>query len=335
MGSSLNGLEDSERSARIDGLLARAGVAAPVMRVDSASEPGSTNDTWIVEVEGGQHFVVREYRWPYQQEEPGRIRKEPILHRLLRTHGIPAPEMLAAAEGEWDAALLEYLPGRPLGEITNQLTAEARAQAWRSVGEVMRRLHSIDYPTEHAGVIVGEKVRPFDEGSWGGFCRGNMIQHAVRLPKRRPDLHIDVDRLQMLGDRFQPVLDDTPRALLHNDSHPWNVLVQETEGGWECSGLLDWEHAWVGDPTWDLVRMDLFRLKPIGPTPEAFWQGYGQHPIEPQASFYRLQISLWMANQYLDGSEALLPTYLQATSYVEDLDRRLSHLQSLLTDEKT
>lgn len=42
-----------------------------------------------------------------------------------------------------------------------------------------------------------------------------------------------------------------------------------------------------------------------------------------------------MASQYLDGSEALLPTYLQATSYVENLDRHLSHLHSLLTDEKT
>lgn len=332
IGSSVNGLEGSERITR---LLAQADVVVPVLHVDAASESGSTNATWIVEVEGGQRFVVREYRWPYQEQEPGRIRKEPILHRLLRTHGIPAPEVLATSEGEWDAALLKYLPGRPLGEITNQLTAQARAQAWRSVGEVMHRVHSIDYSTDIAGVIVGEKVRPFEEGSWGGFCRAGMIKHAVRLQKRRHDLRIDLDRLNTLGDRFLPVLDDTPRVLLHNDSHPWNVLVEETEGGWECSGVLDWEHAWVGDPTWDLVRMDLFRLKPMGPTPDAYWQGYGRHPTEPEASFYELQISLWMANQYLDGSKALLPTYQQATSYVEDLDRRLSQLESLLTGGKT
>lgn len=325
----MNGLEGSER---IDRLLARAGVPAPVSRMDEVSERGSTNRTWVVEVEGGQRFVVREYRWPYEEEELQRARKEVILHQLLRRHGVPVPEVLATAEeDDWDAALLEYLPGRPLGEITNELTAEARARAWRSVGEVMRRVHSIDYPTEDAGVIVGEKVRSFDEGSWGGFCRGGTIKHAVRLQERRPDLHIDLDRLETLGDRFQPVLDDTPRVLLHNDSHPWNVLVAETEGAWECSGVLDWEHAWVGDPTWDLVRMDLFRLKPIGATPEAYWSGYGRHPTEPQASFYELQISLWMANQYLDGSQALPPTYQQAMSYVEDMDRRLHRLEGLLT----
>lgn len=332
IGSSMNGLEGPEYITK---LLAQADVVAPVLRVDAASEAPSTNAAWIVEVEGGQRFVVREYRWPYQEREPDRIRKEPVLHQLLRTNGIPAPEVLATAEVDRAAALLEYMPGRPLGEITNQLTAQSRVQAWWSVGKVMRRVHSIDYPTDHAGVIVGEKVRPFDEESWGGFCRGDMIQPAIRLQKRRPDLHIDLDRLRTLGDRLLRVLDDTPRVLLHNDSHPWNVLVQETEGGWECSGVLDWEHAWVGDPTWDLVRMDLFRLRPIGPTPNAYWQGYGRHPTEPEASFYELQISFWMANQYLDGSRALLPTYERAMSYVDDLNRRLSRLDSLLRHEKS
>ncbi|HZD22717.1 MAG TPA: hypothetical protein VE569_04860 [Acidimicrobiia bacterium] len=99
--------------------------------------------------------------------------------------------------------------------------------------------------------------------------------------------------------------------------------------------MLDWEHAWVGDPTWDLVRMDLFRLKPKGPTPNAYWQGYGRHPTEPQASFYELQINLWMANQYLDGSQALLPTYELALTYVEDLDRQLSDLETRLPGDTT
>lgn len=118
--------------------------------------------------------------------------------------------------------------------------------------------------------------------------------------------------------------------LLHNDPHPWNVLVEETDHGWECSGWLDWEHAWVGDPVWDLVRMDLFRRKPIGPTPQAFWDGYGSPPSEPRRSFYELQINLWMANQYLDGSRALLPTYRTAIRYVETLDDQLPRLEKIV-----
>lgn len=307
-------------------------MTARVTRISEVSEWDSTNRTWVIDTDSRRRFVVREYKWPYEEEEPQRAHKETTLHQLLRQQGIPVPEVLTTVrEDDWEGVLLEYLPGQPLGDVTSQLTSKARAQAWRSVGEVIRRVHSINYPTDEAGVIIGDKVRPFDKGSWGAFFRGGVSRHAARLRERRPDLAVDLDRLKSLGQRFQPLLDDTPRVLLHNDPHPWNVLVHETEQGWECSAVLDWEHAWVGDPTWDLVRMDLFRLKPIGPTPEAFWEGYGHRPIEPQASFYELHISLWMANQHLDGSQALPPTYEAATDYVHDLERHLSRLEDILT----
>lgn len=325
------GLTESEFLEMVGVLLEDAGVSAPLRSTEEVSHQGATNRTWVVETEQGSRYVVRVYRWPYEAEEPGRIRKEAHLHRRLREHGIPAPEVLAVVEDERrSAALLEYLPGELLDDVTERVDAEARDKAWRAVGEVMARIHSIAYPEGTAGIIVGESVCPFEAGSWREFSCRDMLRHAARLRQRRPDLGINVDRLQKIADLVGPSLEEAPSVLLHNDPHPWNVLVEETDQGWECSGWLDWEHAWVGDPVWDLVRMDLFRRKPIGPTPQAFWDGYGSRPSEPRRSFYELQINLWMANQYLDGSQALLPTYRAAIRYAETIDDQLLYLEKLV-----
>ena len=102
------------------------------------------------------------------------------------------------------------------------------------------------------------------------------------------------------------------------------MLVHEVDGQWRCSAWLDWEYAWSGDPTWDLARLEIFRLKPIGPTPAAFYEGYGIVPNDPEWSIYELSIYLWMANQYLDGEvdeeRVLMPTYEAAMRYLGRID---------------
>ena len=50
-------------------------------------------------------------------------------------------------------------------------------------------------------------------------------------------------------------------------------------------GLAVWEYAWVGGPVWDLVRMDLFRTKSIDPTPNTFFEGYGNWPLSRIGAF--------------------------------------------------
>ena len=76
--------------------------------------------------------------------------------------------------------------------------------------------------------------------------------------------------------------------------------------------------------------MDLFRSKPIGPTPEAFWEGYGRSPSEPERSVYEMHIYLWMANQYLNGDQHLLPTYEAAMSYLNQLGVVVKSIRRLL-----
>jgi hypothetical protein len=208
----------------------------------------------------------------------------------------------------------------------------------------LRRAHAIAYPAGTYGVIVGEQTQPFAEvageaDSWAeeapswGSCQVRMLwNHFHQHVKHKPELAHFGSELRDLLAAALPFLNRTPPTLLHNDPHPWNVLVRADGDHWGCAAWLDWEYAWVGDPNWDLVRMDLFRRQPIGPTPEAFWEGYGRAPAEPERSVYILHIFLWMANQYLHGDRQLLPTYEAALAYVQQLDVVVQSIRRLLAE---
>jgi aminoglycoside phosphotransferase (APT) family kinase protein len=308
-------------------LLAAAGLDHDVRTVREL-RGGWTNQNVLVELVDGQRYVLRVYRWPHGEgsDRLQRSKKEAFLHRLLSDHGVRVPKIVAQIEDDGQAAsLLQYLPGELLGDAGPRLTSPERGQAWRSVGAALYRAHQIHYPPGSHGDIVGDVLQPFEAGSWGRFHVQSIVEHAERL-RQREAIRLDLSQLRQIVEATVPKLDRTPASLLHNDPHPWNVLVRREGPTWECSGWLDWEYAWVGDPDWDLVRMDLFRIRPIGPTPSAFYDGYGSTPATLPSQVYTLHINLWMANDFLNGGRTLLPTYQAAMAYLGRMDRELEAL---------
>lgn len=316
-------------------LLESAGIEQAVHSVEPIGT-GVTNRTSLVVLQDDTRYILREYAWPYASgDNLHRLEKELYLHDLLQKHDVPVPAILAQLDDDSArAVLMEYKPGRLLGDVAGSLSDVQRDQAWRSVGAALRKVHSIRLPNSCPGVIVGDRVQPFEEGSWGDFHYHQAVQHASNLLKRDMGLRFDLASMKHVLKQAIPVLNERPLVLLHNDPHPWNVLVNEAVGHWECSAWLDWEYAWSGDLTWDLARLDLFRLKPIGPTPAAFFEGYGSAPKDPERTIYELAIYLWMADQYLDGEvdeeRVLMPTYEAAMRYLDRVDEAVVKIDRAL-----
>ncbi len=225
--------------------------------------------------------------------------------------------------------LIEYLPGKLLGDVSSELSNEERDRAWSSSGAALRRAHTICFPEGDYGVIVGDQVVPAVDGSWGEWQVENLLYHAHKLT-RQHGIQMDTTRLDSVLKKGLPSLNESASFLLHNDPHPWNVLVDENLE-WSCSGWLDWEYAWVGDRTWDLVRMDVWRMCPMQ-TPESFWEGYGEKPKEPNRSIYQMSIYLWQASEELnDPSSGPRHTRGQALKYLKNLDSELNRLECLVS----
>ena len=316
----------SQLPAFLPGLLAEVGQSRSSIQSVEPLNTGVTNRTSLVRLQDDTRYILREYEWPYDTDDDlQRVEKELYLHDLLLKHDVPVPAIVAHHDEESGrAVLMEFKPGQLLGNMVGSLTDGQRAQAWRDVGAALRKVHSIQLPDHCAGLIVGERIQPFDEGTWGDFHYHQAVRHAESLLKRIPELRFDLSSMKRVLKHAIPPLNERPLVLLHNDPHPWNVLVHEVDGQWRCSAWLDWEYAWSGDPAWDLARLEIFRLKPIGPTPAAFCEGYGIVPNDPEWSIYELSIYLWMANQYLDGEvdaeRVLMPTYEAAMRYLGRID---------------
>jgi len=287
---------------------------------------GWTNLNWLVRLDSGERHVLRQYRWPHDSPDLDRAAKEAHLHRRLDQACVPVARIHARLEEPSPGALLmEFLPGVLLGD------SSLAPEAWTPCGVALRRAHQVCYPPGSHGVIVGEELVP-EKGveSWGHWATYNLLHHARQLRDRHAVPVSPEDLEEMLRCALPSLNAHTP-TLLHNDPHPWNVLVDHTSSGWTCTGWLDWEYAWVGDPTWDLVHMDIWRQSEIGPTPESFWEGYGSHPVEPNRSVYEMSLYMWKAGEQLtDPHPSPSPTHRAALEYVANVGQKVEALRDLL-----
>lgn len=279
----------------------------------------AVNVTCLIRFADGERYIARIYRWPFEgRDDLDRPTKELWLSQVLRQHDIPAAQVLSQVETDDGVAVVRtFLPGEPLGDLP-----EIYDDAWWATGQSLARVHRIQIGDGRSGVISGREVRPFPEGSWGHWQLANAVAHSEEVAGRG-EYDVDPVLVRRVYQRALPLFDERPVRLLHNDPHAWNVLVAKDGADWRCTGWLDWEFAWAGDPDWDLARLDIFRLRDIGPTPSSFYDGYGSGPVPVVSELYEFAIMLWMSNQAATGDRVLLPTYERA-------HRFLLHARSVL-----
>jgi aminoglycoside phosphotransferase (APT) family kinase protein len=296
-------------------LVDAAGLGSSVQHVESIARQGLINRHDVVVLDDGSRFVARTYGWPFAEPETiDRQAKEVWLLAVLEKAGVPVPQVVVSVPG---AILMRYVDGELLGN------APTDVRGWADAGRTLALAHEIAFA--RPGLVIAGGVEPFQEGSWGSWQIANCERHATRLALRRSDLRVDLTEIRGVLTKAQSLLDSQPVRLIHNDPHPWNVLVRNGR----CVSWLDWEFAWAADPTWDLVRNALFRVTDIGSTPKEFYEGYGREPDPVLFAIYELAVNLWMANE-ARYSDRIPVTYRAAERYVTDLPDRLARLHSLV-----
>ncbi len=236
------------------------------------------------------------------------LEAEAELFRVARAQGVPEPQVHAVFEpgdGLGHGFVMEWLDGETLGNriIKADELATIRPHLARQCGEILARIHAIDL--DASGL-----ARHLQRVPTGQLIRDAMAKYDA-FGISRPMLDYTG---RWLIDHLPP---EGELALVHNDFRNGNLIV----GPDGVRAVLDWEHAFIGDPMRDIGYLcsNSWRYgnsaMPVGGfgTYEDLFAGYqsvsGKSVDRERVRYWELFASFWwalgcmeLANQHRSGA---------------------------------
>jgi aminoglycoside phosphotransferase (APT) family kinase protein len=276
----------------------------------------SSNANFVVTDVRGARAVLRRYRdQPGPHAAPERLRRERWVHETLRAAGAPVPRVLAVHdEAAAPAVLLELVDGEPLGTLVGLLSAATAGEAWRAAGRALAAVHRVDARSAVAAGCESAGIRD-PTRSRGLYHRDEALANLASLARSRRDLGF-VATFADAVEAARPLYERAALALCQYDAHLWQLLVERRNGSWACAAIVDWEHADLDDPDWDLAQLDVFRFEPAPAVPPAFFAGYGRTPTSPLYVLYRVERCAWVLHRHACGDRWLASSAPWAESFV-------------------
>jgi hypothetical protein len=163
------------------------------------------------------------------------------------------------ADGDW---LIERrLPGRPMAGLFGSLGGDGREVALRNYLAATASLRAVTFPDRPYGELVAHPA--LTAAGWHDYLRRGLDRFARRNAATIKAAFGNVSALVAAAERRLDGIDrHPPKALVHGDWFPGNVLLDERLA---VSAVLDFSaFTLVGDPLLDVVCATAF-VAPIEP----------------------------------------------------------------------
>jgi aminoglycoside phosphotransferase (APT) family kinase protein len=231
-----------------------AGVEAPF--VVRQFRGGQSNPTYYLQSSADPSGPLVLRRKPPGQLLPSAhaIEREYQVMTALQNSGVPVPKTHLLCE---DARVIgtpffvmEYVNGHPMSDATlPDRSAEDRRAIYRSMIEVLARLHRVDWRAAGLG----------DYGKPGNYVARQVHRWTAQY---RASETGRIDAMERLIDWLPAhIPTDDAAAIVHGDYRPGNLLLHAIEPN--VAAVIDWELSTIGHPLVDLGHhVLLFRTGP-------------------------------------------------------------------------
>lgn len=226
-------------------------------------------------------------------EGESRFRAEKIAYDALAKTSIPVPEVLVLDTTRtlipYDYMVMNKLPGTPLIDAWDDLSTNQKQVVAYNAGAYLARLHTISF--DHFGELKNLGLKSF-----GGFYEHvndyyKRFQHQAQHYDAFSAVHHE--QMMTLMESCKPLLNLPKAYLVHSDYQLENLLVHQGE----ISGVIDFEWAMSGDPTWDFIAEDKWVDQCIG-SREMIYAGYRSlRPLDPA---HDQKLRLYKALMYIE-----------------------------------
>ncbi len=187
----------------------------------------------------------------YLRDKTAALREQKLGEMLKGIVPIPSIYYVGQIEN-YHFAIAEFMPGITLRSLLLGKLPYDINTIMHEAGSLLSKINSHTFTTagfldEHLNIV------PFNaEGEELIFAKNCLKNENVTTI-------ISPDKIVAIHDclnKFGYLLPDTREShLVHGDFDPANILVNQINGLWSITGILDWEFAFSGSLLWDLANM--------------------------------------------------------------------------------
>jgi hygromycin-B 7''-O-kinase len=266
--------------------------------------------THVAALVGNDRFVKLHYEDWFGEDC---FQTEREAYRILGRSDVPIPELIADgalypdADGwRWPFLVMSAMHGRALRDVDGQVTKQDLEAVAAFVGSTLRALH--DSP-----VVDGEYV---------SFA---LYEDLISTRMRR--CHRDHETWGSLPERLQPLVRDyvwdaddlidpdrERPVFVHGDLHGGNVFVEGEPGSLRPTGIVDFNDAYEGDRSYDLVAVHAKALGGDKALLRRALDGYGWPELD--RDWPRRMMALTLAHDF----DMIAPFSARIPDDVETLD---------------
>ena len=232
-------------------------------------------------------IMVRVYRgfftlWTL--ESPDLPQREQAAWKVAKRAGLPIPDLLYfSQQDDISVAIQTCLLGKHIGRVRNELVI-------RHLAELLARLHRTN--------ISETDTNQLPDGSLS-----NLLGRMAAWADESENVEL-VEKVKFIEGQSGDI-EERPGVLIHGDCHPGNFLSD----GQRITAMLDWEDCAIGDPRFDVARMDRC-LRRLGSADlaDSFLHVYQENsdfelgPMKFWVELWRLRdqsVGSWMAHRLI------------------------------------
>lgn len=186
----------------------------------------------------------------YLRDKDAAYREQKLAELIKETVPLPLTHYIGELEGH-HFAITEFISGISLRDFLLSNAPEAIGAVMSEVGMILSKITAYEF--SKAGFLNKDLgVVPYESSDIIKFAQDCLNDKTV-LSVLSPEVVAEIKKAIEQHATLFPNSDE--KYLVHGDFDPANILVDQINGSWFVTGILDWEFAFSGSYLWDVANM--------------------------------------------------------------------------------
>lgn len=208
---------------------------------------GCANLNYKIQLENENHPLILRI---YLRDKDAAYREQKLAELIKETVLLPLTHYIGELGGH-HFAITEFMTGIPLRDLLLGDIPHDLSSLMSEVGMILSKITEHEFPK--AGFLNKElEVIPYESSDIIKFAQ-DCLNYKTVLSVLSPEVVAGIKKAIEQHATLFPNSDE--KYLVHGDFDPANILVDQINGSWFVTGILDWEFAFSGSYLWDVANM--------------------------------------------------------------------------------